>query len=612
MVSGIERRIVILALISLAPLVVPIGPWGCGGVAELADGDEGTTVSSAPEGEGSNEEGNGDADSSNSTTAAVLSSTYPAANATNIARNTGIQIAFSSGMKRSSVTSLSFTVKSSSGLGVEGSFFWNEENTIVVFDPNIDLTSEIVYQVCLTSSIKDKNDHPLEAYCYTFTSGNHSDATSPTLSSTSPASGAKGVATNSGIQITFSETMNATTITSSSFKISGGPTTVSGSLSWNNEKTAVTLTPSSALGTGTKYTVTLDNTIKDIAGNSLSTQSFEFTTGSGSAPTIASISPSTNATEITKKTQVVVTFSEEMESSTITSNTFFLKEGAANVHGTISFASDRKQFTFAPSADHLDPITTYCMNLTTGIKSAAGMALANNTESCFTTKCPNTDYLDNSKTLSCFTLFKGTAGAFTTETRPGSYLDSISLSIDNLNLDFNTTNSNTNSGKPFFMKKIDTSANNGNFEVEIYVDDANFTADGNIIGLSLIAIDNPNGPYDDWMSLQLWRDGGQNKICPTSLANGSSQVGNACTVISNEFATFKIAKSGQTYTASYKTTGDYTQLFQVTRNAAGDTLADLSGNIQIGIDAESGSTLGTFTPAIGWFTFISGSAAGQE
>ncbi len=69
------------------------------------------------------------------------------------------------------------------------------------------------------------------------------DTTPPTVSSTSPASGATGVAVTTMVTATFSEAMNASTITTSSFTLSG----VSGSVSYNSGTYTATFTPSANL-----------------------------------------------------------------------------------------------------------------------------------------------------------------------------------------------------------------------------------------------------------------------------------------------------------------------------------------------------------------------------
>jgi len=101
------------------------------------------------------------------------------------------------------------------------------------------------------------------------------DTTPPTVSSTSPAADATGVAVDTAVSVTFSEAMESSTIIASSFTMSG----VSGSVSYDSGTCTATFTPSASLEYNTTYTATLSTAITDTAGNPLaSTYSWSFTT----------------------------------------------------------------------------------------------------------------------------------------------------------------------------------------------------------------------------------------------------------------------------------------------------------------------------------------------
>lgn len=107
-----------------------------------------------------------------------------------------------------------------------------------------------------------------------------------TVSSTSPSNGATGLSINTTITATFSDTMNGSTLNTNTFKVSGGGSTVSGSVSTSGNK--ATFTPSSNLAYNTKYTVTITTGAKaaNAGGTSLSSDhSWSFTTVSAGATT---------------------------------------------------------------------------------------------------------------------------------------------------------------------------------------------------------------------------------------------------------------------------------------------------------------------------------------
>lgn len=108
------------------------------------------------------------------------------------------------------------------------------------------------------------------------------DTTPPAVASVSPASNASDVAVNSIVTATFSETLNAATITGATFTLSGG---VTGVVTYTG--TTATFTPSADLAYNTTYTATITTGIQDAAGNAMnSPYSWTFTTSRPPAGTL--------------------------------------------------------------------------------------------------------------------------------------------------------------------------------------------------------------------------------------------------------------------------------------------------------------------------------------
>ena len=137
------------------------------------------------------------------------------------------------------------------------------------------------------------------------------DTTPPTVSSTSPAGSSTGVGVSSAISATFSEDINSSTITTSTFTLSSSSgSSVSGTVSYSNK--VATFTPSSNLSYSTTYTATIFTGVKDISGNAMSSNyTLSFTTGSApdvTAPSNASVSINSGAS-YTNSTAVTLTLS---------------------------------------------------------------------------------------------------------------------------------------------------------------------------------------------------------------------------------------------------------------------------------------------------------------
>lgn len=99
-------------------------------------------------------------------------------------------------------------------------------------------------------------------------------------------------------------------------------------------------------------------------------------------PAVASTSPTTNLTGVARDKEIAFTFNQAMDPLTINNSTFTLTQGSTNVAGTVTYSGTTAKFT--PSVI-LAPATVYTATMTTGAKTIAGKALANNSVWSFTT-----------------------------------------------------------------------------------------------------------------------------------------------------------------------------------------------------------------------------------
>ena len=100
--------------------------------------------------------------------------------------------------------------------------------------------------------------------------------TVPTVTSTKPASAATDVSLSTTIQATFSDFMDATTINTSTFFVSGS---VTGTVTYDNGTKTAQFKPLNDLVKNTTYTVTLTTGIRNSLGNALaSNYTWSFTT----------------------------------------------------------------------------------------------------------------------------------------------------------------------------------------------------------------------------------------------------------------------------------------------------------------------------------------------
>ncbi|HEX7203210.1 MAG TPA: DNRLRE domain-containing protein, partial [Arthrobacter sp.] len=116
--------------------------------------------------------------------------------------------------------------------------------------------------------------------------GGSTDTAAPAVTGTSPAAGATGVAVSTNVTATFSEAMNTSTITSDTFTLKTGTTTVAAAVTYSGTGNTATLNPGTDLAAGTTYTATIkggSTGVKDAAGNALATdKTWTFTTAAAS------------------------------------------------------------------------------------------------------------------------------------------------------------------------------------------------------------------------------------------------------------------------------------------------------------------------------------------
>jgi methionine-rich copper-binding protein CopC len=318
----------------------------------------------------------------------TVTATSPANGAQNASINTAVTVTFSEAMDASTINGSTITLRlTSNGASVGGSVTYNATTHVATFTPSGSLASGVNYTITVAASVKDVAGNQMgTTFQSTFTTG---DTTPPTVTATIPVNGVGNVALNAIVSATFSKAMNASTLNTTTFtlKTTSGGTPVTGTVTYNAATFTATFTPSSSLAQGTNYTATITTGAQDTFGNALaSNASWAFTTVDTQPPTVTSVSPADLSTNVATNTAINITFSEQMDASTINGTTITLKNTntSAAVAGTVSYNSGTHVATFTPSAA-LANGTGYTVTVTTGVKDVAGNAMASQFTSSFTT-----------------------------------------------------------------------------------------------------------------------------------------------------------------------------------------------------------------------------------
>jgi Bacterial Ig-like domain len=201
--------------------------------------------------------------------------------------------------KRSAIASPSFTT----GLGTP--FIQSAQ------DPKINNATSTKQSVDSTTGLLVvAGDDSTRFYLHNFVSlgggGGGGDTTPPTVTATSPADGATGVAVGSDVTATFSEPMDAATVPGAMTLTAGGAS-VPADVTYDAATRRATLNPSGDLAPGTTYTARVSGA-KDLAGNTVVEKTWSFTTASSGGST--GITRETVSTAVTTTAAASITITK--------------------------------------------------------------------------------------------------------------------------------------------------------------------------------------------------------------------------------------------------------------------------------------------------------------
>lgn len=313
-------------------------------------------------------------------------SVSPLNDATGVPRNTNLKITMDQVLTPLLKNIVSLSLKNGQTT-VPGTIDYDKKEIIFTPVDSLEPGTKYTASFALGNNGMDEDNNP---FTWSFTTAAKvvivTDNTAPAVSSVSPANNATAVTLSAPLIVTFSEAMDASTITGSTISVKQGTVNVAGNVTYSQN--AATFTPSAALAAGTVYTATVTTGVKDVAGNALaSNYSWNFTTATAvdaTAPTVSTVTPAANATGVALNSAISIIFSEPMTAATISASSITLKQGSAAVTGTVAYSSASNTATFTPTAA-LVAVTVYTATVTTGVKDAAGNALAADYSWNFTT-----------------------------------------------------------------------------------------------------------------------------------------------------------------------------------------------------------------------------------
>ena len=297
-----------------------------------------------------------------------------------------------------------------------------QDSKIFTFIPKDNLSYGEHYKIRVKSNVRSLVGGENLAADYTsigFITKGLPDNDAPYVKSTSPENGQQGVPTNTNISIEFNEAMDTSTVTTNTSSTSCRQEdsiqlskdnfdncvkmTVSSPLA-SNGNTTFQVTPFEDLDANTAYTIKVKNHVTDASDNKnhlFSHYSNSFTTGGAqdtTRPYVSALSPTNGEDNVSISTPIVITFSEPMDVSSITTNTsdtsctgsFQLSldnfNNCVQMTTTPSSNDNNTTFTLIPSALGADK--TYKIRVTSAVKDSSNnsMLIDNTTPEGFSTR----------------------------------------------------------------------------------------------------------------------------------------------------------------------------------------------------------------------------------
>src|SRR3989339_480380 len=200
------------------------------------------------------------------------------------APNIPVLVEFNDAMSASVTSSVKlYTVGGSLVAGTTASLDSNEKRFVTVSHSAL---SAGEYEVRVLGAASNISNVPMRtgeqaaqtAFSSRFTVSGSNDSTAPTIY---PAltNNSTGVPTNKIFEFGFNEQLAFSTVSNSNVTMTRGSTAVSVSIAYDPGKNSISVVPSNVLAPNSPYTITFSPSVTDLAGNTLATTTYAYTTG---------------------------------------------------------------------------------------------------------------------------------------------------------------------------------------------------------------------------------------------------------------------------------------------------------------------------------------------
>lgn len=351
------------------------------------------------------------------TTAPTVTSITPADNSANVAVYTGAVVAFSEAIDPSTGhtgTILMEYLSTTPATVLSGTVTVAQDGLSASFAQlSPPLEKNKAYRVTVkggssgcTTCVKDLARNSLAADVTATFNTAFQDNTTTHVTGVAPGDTSTGIFVNDKVVITFSDPLLASSISNSSVYLTIPPSTthITGTVRLLSDGINIRFTPASDLTASTTYRVNTTTAVKELAGNSATAFNSTFTTTTTSdstGPVLSSAASDTTTlavaspftTDVKRWPDIQVTFDEEIDPSTVNilNNVQLIKNSdSSKVPMRLSMSADSKSIKINPM-NLLANLSTYTVNLKTGLQNMAGFPLQSFSTFQFTTADTSSD-----------------------------------------------------------------------------------------------------------------------------------------------------------------------------------------------------------------------------
>lgn len=198
-----------------------------------------------------------------------------------------VSAAFSQAMNPATINPSTFTLTGPGGASVAGAVTYTVATQTATFTPTVSLAPSTTFTATINTGVANTLGNPLAAEkVWAFTTSTSCATTPPSVTLVTPPNSVTPICPNSAVvTAAFSKAMNPATITSSTFTLKAGVTSVAGTVSYVASTDIATFTPTVSLAPSTTFTATITTGVADTFGNPLAVNYvWTFTTSAACTP----------------------------------------------------------------------------------------------------------------------------------------------------------------------------------------------------------------------------------------------------------------------------------------------------------------------------------------